>query len=310
MRQWYCHLGGQQYGPVAEDVLRTWAREGRVKGDDLVWTTGMAQWVRLDWALPDAVGLGGIPGPGHLLPHSGLVATRPAGTGGRTLNYELTAQARAALRGRWDLPIAFCLLLTLLSVAIQLVPYAGGIAALVVAGPLQVGAAVFFLSLVRGQPIRLGMMFEGFHNFANALGAYMLMAIFVFLWTLLLIVPGIIAAFSYSQTYYLLADDYSLGPLAAIRKSKEMMRGHKWRLFCLGLRFLGWALLCVLTLGIGFLWLWPYMWTGYARFYDDLHPPRESAGLVGAEAQPGPQEVQPIQPTWPQESPVDPRLVQ
>ncbi len=98
----------------------------------------------------------------------------------------------------------------------------------------------------------------------------MLQFIFVFLWSLLLIIPGIIATLSYSMTYFIIADNNSITALEAITKSKEMMRGNKWKFFCLGLRFLGWSLLCVVTLGIGFLWLTPYMSVSSAQFYDDL----------------------------------------
>ena len=114
------------------------------------------------------------------------------------------------------------------------------------------------------------MLFSGFKNFGNALVAYLVMTIFVFLWLLLLIIPGIVAALAYAQTFYLLADNPSLDGLDAIRLSKRMMRGYKWKLFCLWLRFFGWALLCVLTFGIGLLWLWPYMAASYAHFYEDL----------------------------------------
>jgi uncharacterized membrane protein len=87
---------------------------------------------------------------------------------------------------------------------------------------------------------------------------------------LLLIVPGIIAAISYSQTFYILADDPGMDAISAIDKSKKMMRGYKWKYFCLGLRFIGWALLCILTLGIGLFWLDTYMQTSFAKFYDDV----------------------------------------
>jgi hypothetical protein len=72
------------------------------------------------------------------------------------------------------------------------------------------------------------------------------------------------------MTYYIIAENDSIGPLEAITKSKEMMRGNKWKFFCLGFRFLGWGVLCILTLGIGFLWLFPYMIVSYAQFYDDI----------------------------------------
>ncbi|MBM4152672.1 MAG: DUF975 family protein, partial [Kiritimatiellaceae bacterium] len=82
----------------------------------------------------------------------------------------------------------------------------------------------------------------------------------------------IIALCAYSMTFYILAEDPTAGPLDAITRSKEMMRGHKWKYFCLSCRFIGWILLAICTLGIGFLWLGPYMQTTFAHFYDDVRP--------------------------------------
>ena len=96
------------------------------------------------------------------------------------------------------------------------------------------------------------------------------MILFIFLWMLLLIIPGIIASIAYSQTFYILAEDDTIGSMDALRKSKEMMNGYKWKYFCLVLRFVGWFLLCILTFGIGFLWLSPYIQVSYAKFYEDL----------------------------------------
>lgn len=279
MSQWYCSVGGTRYGPVSQEQLLSWIAEGRIRPDDLVWHEGMA-----DWSPASAV-------PGLLPPGAGPVAPPalqavprpPGGTGGQTPNAELMSQARALLRGCWGLPIGFCLLLCLLIMAAG---YSGGIG-LIVDGPLMLGGVIFFLTFTRGGTAEVGMLFAGFKNFGNALVAYLLTSIFVLLWSLLLIVPGIIAALAYSQTMYLLADDPQLGGLDAMRKSKEMMRGYKWKLFCLGLRFLGWQLLCLLTLGIGYLWLAPYIYGANARFYDDLLP--AAAGSQGTDAlgQPG-----------------------
>jgi uncharacterized membrane protein len=87
---------------------------------------------------------------------------------------------------------------------------------------------------------------------------------------LLLIIPGLIAAYSYSMTFYILADNKSMGALEAIKKSKEMMNGNKWKLFRLSFRFFWWMLLSIVTLGIGLLWLIPYMSVSFATFYDDI----------------------------------------
>ena len=96
------------------------------------------------------------------------------------------------------------------------------------------------------------------------------MSAFTFLWTLLLVVPGIVALMRYSQAWFIMADDPNIRPMEAIEKSKQMMDGHKWEYFVLGLSFIWWFLLCCVTLGIGLLWLIPYIQTTVANFYDDL----------------------------------------
>jgi len=111
------------------------------------------------------------------------------------------------------------------------------------------------------------------------------MIIFVLLWSLLLIVPGIIAAFRYSMSFYILADNPDMGIMEAINESKRMMRGNKWKFFCLNLSFIGWAILGVLTLGIGYLWLTPYIEVTMIAFYDiangNLRSVRSSKGNAG-----------------------------
>ena len=187
-----------------------------------------------------------------------------------TENVVLMKQAREALSGKWGLAIGTYVVYYLIVLAIQFIPIAGAIAAFIIAGPMAVGAAIFSLSISRNKEAELGQIFEGFKKFGVSLGAYLLMILFVLLWSLLLIIPGIIAALSYSMTFYILADNDSMGAKEAMDESKIMMDGYKWKFFCLGLRFLGWILLCMLTLGIGFLWLIPYMQVSYAKFYDDL----------------------------------------
>jgi uncharacterized membrane protein len=151
-----------------------------------------------------------------------------------------------------------------------LIPVVGWIISILIGGPMSIGIAIFTLSVSRKQDAQLAQIFEGFQKFSVGLVAYLLIAVFVILWMLLLIIPGIIAALSYSMTYFIIADNDSIGALDAITKSKEMMRGNKWKLFCLGFRFFGWGLLCILTVGIGFLWIYPYMMVSFTQFYDDI----------------------------------------
>ena len=180
------------------------------------------------------------------------------------------AQARESLKGKWGLAIGTYIVFMLIMFAIQLIPIAGFIISFLITGAMSLGLAIFTLSLSRKQDAKLSQIFEGFQKFGVALGAYILMGILVILWMLLLIIPGIIAALAYSQTFYIIAENDSIGPLQAITKSKEMMKGNKWKYLCLGLRFIGWGLLCILTLGIGFLWLAPYIMVSLAQFYDDI----------------------------------------
>ena len=323
MPQWYCHVGGQTYGPVDDEGLRAWIAAGRVGPSDLLWNPNMPQWVPA----------GGVPGlfaPGQVPPMaapSDLVGRvqvrRPYGTGGMTPNSQLNGGARAMLAGRWGLPIGFSLLLMLLSLAAGGPPYLGPIISLILSGPLALGGVIFYLTFARGGRARLEMLFAGFKNFGGALGAYVIVALVVLLWIAGPIVAGaavgallgfvvgvatgaagegalmglaigvgvgaipgwvlgMLALLSYSQTFYVLADDPAPGAMEAVRRSKRMMTHRRLKLFCLWLRYYCWSLLCMLTCGIGYLWLMPYMGVGLARFYDDLHPPAEG----GEAAQP------------------------
>ena len=109
-----------------------------------------------------------------------------------------------------------------------------------------------------------------FGNYFKNVAAYLLMCLFIFLWTLLLIIPGIIKALAYSMTPFILKDFPELSVNQAINLSQKMMKGHKFDYFWLGLSFIGWILLGLLTLGIGYIWLIPYMYTSYAAFYEEV----------------------------------------
>jgi len=188
----------------------------------------------------------------------------------KTSNAELMRMARESLNGKWGLAIgAFLVYMVIISV-LQFIPFLGPLSLLILGGPLTLGLIIFSLTISRNQDTRFEQIFEGFQNFGTAFSAYIIVSIFIILWMLLLIVPGIIAAISYSMTFYIIADDSSIEPMAAVKKSKKMMYGYKWKFFCLGLRFIGWAILCILTLGIGFLWLIPYVQVSVAKFYDDV----------------------------------------
>jgi len=189
---------------------------------------------------------------------------------GTTENATLTAQAREALRGRWGLAIGTYLVYNLILIAVGWIPFLGGFITLAIGGPMFVGLCIFSLSLSRRGEAQLSQIFAGFERFGVALGTYLLVSLVVGLAFLLLVIPGIYLGLCYWMAFYIIAESDSVGVLEAMSKSKALMEGHKWKLFCLNLRFFGWSLLCLLTLGIGYLVLAPYAAVSYANFYDDI----------------------------------------
>lgn len=185
-------------------------------------------------------------------------------------NIVLMRMARESLEGKWGLAIGTFLIYSLITGAAGSIGVSGSAVSLVIGGPFMLGAATFSISLSRGKEARLEQIFQGFNRFTTAFVAYLLMVVFILLWMLLLIIPGIIAALSYSMTFYILSEDESIKAEDALKKSKAMMEGYKLKLFYLCLRFFLLAMLCILTLGIGFLWLIPFIHITMANFYDDI----------------------------------------
>lgn len=136
---------------------------------------------------------------------------------------------------------------------------------------ISLGYSRFNLDLVdRRKEPELGTLFGFFSHWKNAAIAKLLETVYVFLWSLLFVIPGIIASYSYAMTSYILAEHPEMAPSEAISRSKEMMDGNRWRLFCLQFSFIGWGFLSALTFGIGNLWLTPYKQAATAAFYRDV----------------------------------------
>lgn len=140
----------------------------------------------------------------------------------------------------------------------------------VLSSVVSVGYARFNLNLVDRQDGTFENLFGYFSWWKTAAITNLLQSIYVILWSLLFIIPGIMAGYSYAMTKYILAENPEISASEAIRKSKEMMRGNRWRLFCLELSFIGWAILSSFTLGIGNLWLNPYREAAIAAFYREV----------------------------------------
>lgn len=187
----------------------------------------------------------------------------------------LRAKAWDTLRDKWGQAALTSLVIYVAYIVVlvlsALVPLLGLVVVLLAFSVLIIGYQFIFLDVYRGKgTVDAKTVFEPIHNYGRYLGGFLLMCIYVFLWSLLLYIPGIIKMFSYSMTFYIMRDNPEMSGEQAIRRSMEMMKGHKMELFLLSLSFIGWILLCIITLGIGYLWIYPYMFTAHAAFYEEL----------------------------------------
>lgn len=189
-------------------------------------------------------------------------------------NKALKSEALEALRGKWGTAVGLFLVLSLVSGAggfVGAIPVIGWAALIFLTGVLLAGMDIFTLNLLKGQGV-FEDGFKGFNDFIRLGSGYFMVTLFTVLWSLLFIVPGIIKSYSYAMTLYIMIEDPNIGVMDAILKSREIMDGNKFDFFVLQLSFIGWALLTMLTLGIGSLWLTPYYYTTMTAFYNDIKP--------------------------------------
>ncbi|RKD27080.1 hypothetical protein BEP19_00460 [Ammoniphilus oxalaticus] len=207
---------------------------------------------------------------------------------------EIKSESKSSLKGNWGLVVLLTFILFLLNFVIPTIIevfMSGGVIewldqeersigvdvvsiiisiALI---PFDIGVSWFFLSLIRKKDPRISDVFSIYKDGKTSfkmIGASILQVIYLFLWSLLLIVPGIIKGLAYSQTFFILRDHPDYKVTEAITESRKMMNGYKWKYFLLWLSFVGWGILCLFTLGIGFLWLIPYISASVAIFYNQI----------------------------------------
>ena len=182
-------------------------------------------------------------------------------------NYRKTAWAK--LSGNWTTAVVAYLIYSVLLGVLS----STGVGTLIFSGVMSVGMSIVLMQISRAGTSKIESLFDGFRKgLGNNIVAGILVSLFTFLWSLLLIIPGIVKSYSYAMTFYILADNPDMAPTEAINKSKEMMKGNKWRLFCLDFSFIGWYLLSILTLGILLLWVNPYSMQARVEFYESLKP--------------------------------------
>jgi uncharacterized membrane protein len=190
-------------------------------------------------------------------------------------NAEIRLLARSQLKGKWLPAVGTSFIYGVLLYGLGF--FLGGISTF--------GHSGYYLKKARGEDANFVDLFDGFRlgsvpgflasrqTWQIVITMFLLLIVeglFIALWTCLFIVPGIIKCLSYSMSYYILRDNPDIGVLEAITRSRKMMLGHKRQLFSLCISFLGWGLLCVFTLGIGLLWLVPYISLSLANFYETL----------------------------------------
>ncbi|MES9730668.1 DUF975 family protein [Bacillus sp. AP50] len=202
---------------------------------------------------------------------------------------DLKGEALDSLEGKWGLAVGATLLISILITAFDFSVDWGfslifgwqktngsismNILTFFVTGPLTLGGYYLGLNILREKQASIGNVFIWFSEgkrFLKSFLLYLLVNLYLFLWTLLFIIPGIIKSFSYAMTYFILNDHPEYTANQAITESRHMMNGHKMDYFLLCLSFLGWFILSILTVGIGFLWLAPYFYATSAAFYEEI----------------------------------------
>lgn len=191
---------------------------------------------------------------------------------------ELKSSAKDQLKGNWLLSILVfaCYSVILQLVNVKLTSFTGramvgfslNIIGLLVYGSLQVGISRFSLKLAHKDPnAKFTDLFSGLDVFIKALVMNFIIWICIAIGTILFIIPGIIVGIMFSQANYILAENREKSAIECIKESSRMMKGHKFNYFVLGLSFIGWLILCIISFGIGFLWLVPYLEVTLANFY-------------------------------------------
>ena len=186
-------------------------------------------------------------------------------------NSAIRQEARAAMANNWGAGVVVTIVYSLITSVVSALGY--GILAIFVTFPLALGLVMTYLGLVRdGKALEVSSIFSGFKSplYWKSVGVYLLSTIYTVLWTLLLIVPGIIKGLAYGLAPYIMLDDPELTAEQAICKSMKMMDGHKMQLFVMILGMIVLSMLSGILLFIPLLWLVPYYQTIFAKFYEEV----------------------------------------
>ena len=186
---------------------------------------------------------------------------------------ELKEKAKQQIKGNIGMLFVIALIIGAISGAAGAFPPLALVVSIIVTPAFSISIIRVYQELARnGKKPEAKDAFAGFDDFWTGFKALFLVGLFTFLWSLLFVIPGIIKSFSYSQTMMIVAENKGIGAREAINRSKAMMDGRKMDYFVLGLSFIGWGLLCCITLGIAAIWVGPYMQATMVNFYNDIKP--------------------------------------
>ena len=145
-----------------------------------------------------------------------------------------------------------------------------GVFSLICGGPFAISFAYIAKNVYNDKDVDVVDLFKGFKDFGRALIIYVLEMVFILLWFLLFVIPGIIKMFSYAMAYFVAIDNKNMSAKECLKESQRLMDGHKWDYFCLIFSYIGWIFLSVLTFGILFLWVLPRIEQATYLFYLDI----------------------------------------
>lgn len=188
---------------------------------------------------------------------------------------DLKNMSKAQMKPQFWMLVLILVLLFLLCC----IPYAG----LVIAPALSLSLCKIYLDVTRGRKIEVSDLFSGFKQLGRAWWLNFLICLFTSLWSLLLVIPGIVKSYSYSMAFYILADHPEMTAREALNESKRIMEGHKMELFALHLSYLGWFLLSYVTFGLSLLYVYPYLSTTVANFYNNIKGSSDNTYEAAAE---------------------------
>ena len=202
---------------------------------------------------------------------------------------ELKAKAKEQIKGKIGIMLVISLIIAVITAAVAWIvgkiPYVGtAIAPLVVAPAFTLSITRVVLGITAGVKPAVGDAFCGFDDYWSAIKLHLLSGLYIFLWSLLFVIPGIVKTYAYSMAVYILAENKGKSARECIKESMAMTKGHKWELFVLDLSFFGWALLVAITGGIASIWVGPYIQATFANVYLDLKAKAAPAAPVEVEA--------------------------